>query len=286
MQRSGGYQLIGPAIASRVLLELHCGELERARERASEGRTQLTGGEGNRIYHAEAYWLAIRVEAELAERARALADLDAVQRCEQEAVLALAEMNRWLATNPTRGIPPESAAFLALAEAELMRLRDERDHELWRAAAERFRSIGQIYPAAYADLRAAEALALAGARHSDVTAPLLAAHAVAVEVGSEPFLEEVAALARRTGVKLGDEPQLGVAIDGLGLTDRELEVLRLVADGRTNRQIGEQLFITPKTASVHVSRILMKLGAANRAEAAAAAHRLGLARPVEVKAQD
>ena len=55
-------------------------------------------------------------------------------------------------------------------------------------------------------------------------------------------------------------------------------MLRLLADGRTNRQIGEQLFITPKTASVHVSRILMKLGVTNRAEAAAAAHRMGLTR--------
>ncbi len=54
----------------------------------------------------------------------------------------------------------------------------------------------------------------------------------------------------------------------LGLTDRELEVLRLVAEGRTNRQIGEQLFITTKTASAHVSHILMKLGVTNRAEAA------------------
>jgi DNA-binding NarL/FixJ family response regulator len=68
----------------------------------------------------------------------------------------------------------------------------------------------------------------------------------------------------------------------LGLTHRELEVLRLLAEGRTNRQIGDELFITPKTASVHVSRILMKLGVANRAEAAAVAHRIGIARPLAV----
>ena len=62
----------------------------------------------------------------------------------------------------------------------------------------------------------------------------------------------------------------------LGLTQREAEVLELVAEGRTNRQIGQALFITPKTASVHVSRILAKLGVAGRGEAAAIAHRLGL----------
>ena len=63
-----------------------------------------------------------------------------------------------------------------------------------------------------------------------------------------------------------------------GLTRREAEVLTLVAAGRTNRQIGEELFITEKTASVHVSRILAKLGVAGRGEAAAVAHRLGLDR--------
>ncbi len=64
--------------------------------------------------------------------------------------------------------------------------------------------------------------------------------------------------------------------DELGLTPREREVLAMVADGRTNRQIAEALFISHKTASVHVSNILAKLGVANRAEAAAAAYRLGL----------
>jgi DNA-binding NarL/FixJ family response regulator len=59
------------------------------------------------------------------------------------------------------------------------------------------------------------------------------------------------------------------------LTPREREVLALVADGRTNRQIAQELFITDKTASVHVSNILGKLGASNRGEAAALAHKAG-----------
>ena len=67
--------------------------------------------------------------------------------------------------------------------------------------------------------------------------------------------------------------------DELGLTPREREVLALVAEGRTNRQIAEALFISDKTSSVHVSNILAKLGVANRAEAAAAVHRLGLIPP-------
>jgi DNA-binding NarL/FixJ family response regulator len=62
----------------------------------------------------------------------------------------------------------------------------------------------------------------------------------------------------------------------LGLTERELDVLRLVAEGRSNRQIGEHLFISAKTASVHVSNILAKLGVTSRGEAGATAHRLHL----------
>ena len=65
----------------------------------------------------------------------------------------------------------------------------------------------------------------------------------------------------------------------LGLTERELEVLRLVAAGRSNREIAGELFISPKTASVHVSNILGKLGVASRGEAAAKAHSLRLFDP-------
>ena len=81
-------------------------------------------------------------------------------------------------------------------------------------------------------------------------------------------------LARRARVSLpGDDPDDDDAFGDL--TRREREVLGLIADGRTNRQIAETLFITEKTASVHVSNILGKLGAANRGEAAALAHRAG-----------
>ncbi|QIG38470.1 AAA family ATPase [Microbacterium sp. 4R-513] len=77
-----------------------------------------------------------------------------------------------------------------------------------------------------------------------------------------------AELARRAGVAASTHPASGVTgIDAL--TARERQVLALVAEGLTNSQIGERLFISPKTASVHVSAILAKVGAANRAEAAA-----------------
>jgi DNA-binding NarL/FixJ family response regulator len=75
------------------------------------------------------------------------------------------------------------------------------------------------------------------------------------------------------------KPPAPSPVASLGLTRREVEVLALVAAGRTNRQIGQALFITPKTASLHVSRILAKLRVAGRGEAAAVAHRLGLDKP-------
>ena len=103
-------------------------------------------------------------------------------------------------------------------------------------------------------------------------------------LGARLLTAEVEALARRARIDLTepadgeapDGPAPATATDKLGLTPREREVLALVADGRTNRQIAETLFISDKTASVHVSNILAKLGVANRGEAAAVAHRLRL----------
>ena len=89
--------------------------------------------------------------------------------------------------------------------------------------------------------------------------------------------DAIASLARRARLDLGaaSEEVLSPA-DRYGLTARELDVVALVAEGRTNRQIADALFISAKTASVHVSNILGKLAVSNRGEAAAAARRLGL----------
>ena len=84
---------------------------------------------------------------------------------------------------------------------------------------------------------------------------------------------EIAELASRAGRAHGST---GDDTPGAGLTSRELEVLRLVAAGQSNREIAAALVISPKTASVHVSNILAKLGAATRTEAAVKAHDLGV----------
>jgi DNA-binding NarL/FixJ family response regulator len=94
----------------------------------------------------------------------------------------------------------------------------------------------------------------------------------------------VEALARRSRIGLpGTDAADGVFPD---LTAREREVLALVADGRTNREIAAELFIAEKTASVHVSSILAKLGAANRGQAAALAHRAGIREREPLSAAD
>jgi DNA-binding CsgD family transcriptional regulator len=104
---------------------------------------------------------------------------------------------------------------------------------------------------------------------------------LAAQMGAAPILDEAHTLARRARLRIaeaapsrasGERP----AIETFGLTDREAEVLALVAAGRSNPQIAAELFISPKTASVHVSNIISKLGVTSRGEAAALAHRLGL----------
>jgi len=131
-----------------------------------------------------------------------------------------------------------------------------------------------VYYAAYGRYRLAQTRLDDGTR-DDAADLLLAAHDVARDLGAQPLVDDVVALARRARIDLGTQTATSPA-DGLGLTPREMEVLMLVADGRTNPQIAEQLYISAKTASVHVSNILRKLEVANRGEAAALAHRNGL----------
>jgi DNA-binding NarL/FixJ family response regulator len=98
------------------------------------------------------------------------------------------------------------------------------------------------------------------------------AHEEAESMGARPLAGAVRDLARRGRLDLPGVRPAGVDV----LTAREAEVLRLVARGLSNRQIGEELFISAKTVSVHVSNLLAKLGASGRTEAATLAHRRGL----------
>jgi DNA-binding NarL/FixJ family response regulator len=130
-----------------------------------------------------------------------------------------------------------------------------------------------VYEQARSRLRLAEAL-LAGDDRPGAAVELQAAHEVAVQLGAAPLRTAIEALARRGRVGFPGLPRS--ADVGAVLTPRETEVLALMAQGRTNRQIGAALFISEKTASVHVSNILAKLSAGGRTEAVAIAAARGL----------
>ncbi|MBB5784692.1 helix-turn-helix transcriptional regulator [Nonomuraea jabiensis] len=144
--------------------------------------------------------------------------------------------------------------------------------EVWDRAAEAWAALRQPYAEARCLVGAAQA-ALADGDRQEAAARLGRARELATRLGATPLLEQLDAFGRRARIGGAEE-----AADGLplGLTARELEVLREVADGRSNREIAEALFISAKTVSVHVSNILAKLGVATRGEAAATAYRLRL----------
>ena len=170
---------------------------------------------------------------------------------------------------------PVPSAWAAVFAAEAARADGRHDLAGWDAAASAWAALAQPQPEAYALLRAASAASADGNRDG-AAARLSRSADLAAGLGARPLLEQISALARRARVDLpslpGERVQPGGAAP-LGLTGRELEVLRLVAAGRSNRDIAAELFISPKTASVHVSNILGKLGAGSRGEAAAMAYR-------------
>jgi len=150
-------------------------------------------------------------------------------------------------------------------------------------ATDAWEALEQPYPAAIMLVRAARA-ALAEASPAGRAAAMVRLHRAAPtaeRLGARPLAEQISDLAHRARGTV-DHARTPTGPDRFGLTGREFEVLRLVTDGQTNREIAEILFISPKTASVHVSNILAKLGTASRTEAAAKAHALRL---LEIPAQ-
>lgn len=166
--------------------------------------------------------------------------------------------------------------------AELQRAEGLSTPDTWSEVVTAFEPLSRPYDLARVRYRLAESLLTgAGDDERERAAELLRlVHTVARHLGARPLADAAAALGRRARLPLTPATQPGPApadpAEALGLTSRERDVLRLVAAGHTNRRIAQELFISPKTASVHVSNILGKLGVSGRGEAAAVAHRLGL----------
>ncbi len=176
---------------------------------------------------------------------------------------------------------PSLRVFLALADAESGRLEGRSDPDAWATAAAAMDATGQRYDAAHARYQEGAALLALGRDRERATRVLREADAVATRLSARPLRERIHAMATRARIELvagepSPPPPAESPTDPYGLTTREREVLDLVALGRTNREIGETLFISEKTASVHVTHILGKLGVSSRVEAAVMAARAGL----------
>ena len=274
--RSLASMMRGPAAAARASLELWAGRAEEAAAVVSDSLERL--GEREHVFFtARLYEVGARACADLV--ARSPGDEETFIRQTATGRRLLARIDRLIA-RMSGAIPPIVRASRAVCAAHLSRIGGAGDAALWARARTDWESCQDPYHAAYAGWREAEALLASGGDREAAEWLVRKAHAAADELGARPLRGELEALARRARIELGQEPPRdsapNAALERLDLTPREIEVLALVAGGLTNREIGGELFISGKTASVHVSRILTKLSVPNRAAAAAAARHLGL----------
>jgi DNA-binding CsgD family transcriptional regulator len=221
--------------------------------------------------------IALSARADRAGAARSAGNTAAVA-AEEAAGALLLDTAREGARHPARPksvLGPEGRGWLARAEAEYQRLIGENTPAGWEQTLAEF-GPAYVYETARTQWRLAEALAVTG-RPREAADVWRAARSTAAELRAEPLRAALDDLGRRMGLDAGGSRD--AVTDGKSpleaLTPRESEVLRLMSRGLSNRQIGEELFISQKTASVHVSNILAKLGAATRTEAAAIARAEG-----------
>jgi DNA-binding CsgD family transcriptional regulator/tetratricopeptide (TPR) repeat protein len=284
-------QWIGPL--GSMLGELHRrrGELVQARAAVASAldRLELCTDDVMRIARVTA--AGARIEADFAQRGRDLRDQAMVNDALARARIHIARLR----AAAQDGGPVEDAWRLT-GVAELTRARGKSDPRAWTAAGAAWEALERPYQVAVARWRTAEAQVERGER-GEAADSAVEALALARVLGAGRLVVEIEGLCDRA--RLGSRaavPSAGAdgnggvgngaagtgpgpgstAAERFGLTPREQQVLGLVAQGATNRQIGEALFMAEKTASVHVSRILAKLDVQSRTQAAAVAHRLGL----------
>jgi len=257
------------------------GRLPDGRAAVADGLAALAGTE-------EPYWITrlcgtgLAVEAAAAGQGRGGRSGAGYQAVRDRAA-GLLDRIRSMSSAPDVVLTPTLAASVLTAEAEWSRVDGASDPERWASSAEAWQALSHPWPSAYARWRQAEALLAARAPRAAGRAALTQGWMLASTHSAALLVTEIQALARRARIELPPSGQAATGQDDrpgrrtgdeLGLTSRERDVLALLAEGRTDRQIAEALFISPRTVAMHVSSILAKLGVPNRGGAAAVAHRL------------
>ncbi|HEV2784432.1 MAG TPA: AAA family ATPase [Actinophytocola sp.] len=220
--------------------------------------------------------VGVRIEADALDDARVHGDPADAPATVSAADELLSSLDRYRSTMEASGaVPlPRTLRVLGLARAERTRLDASPDPDAWSAIAD-LSSVDR-HLCAYARFREAEALLQSRGSRTRAAEALTQAQTIATELRADPLAAMIHTLADRARLPLSATPAPGVSTpDTPDLTARELEVLTLIGRGLTNAEIAAELFISTKTASVHVSNILRKLNLKSRIQAAAYAQRRG-----------
>ena len=263
----GGARHVLPMLTLRAGLAMWQGRHADARAAVQRGLTETRSDD--LVLLGVLAWHGLRAEAEAHTRGGETVDEVAVRRLRM-----VVDRVAKGAGDAAPQVRPTIDGYLDLCAAEISRIEDRHDPEPWARAAAAWDKRKQPYPAAYSRLRQAEASFARKIKRSVATAALREAWATAQAMGARPFAAEISSVAARAKVSLTPDDAVPQAVavagpdDELGvLTDREREVLAAVAEGLTNREIGQRLFISERTVGVHVGHIFDKLQVRSRVQA-------------------
>jgi DNA-binding CsgD family transcriptional regulator len=261
-------QFLAAQAQAVAAVAIETGHWDTAVQTVADTVRQLPVQEGRPVVHWQtmtATWLGLWAAA---ESARERGDAGSA-----ELASPLAEFDRLLdaaAQRPLDQSTVRDRALLALCTAERTRVEGTVSSWTWVRAVEALDALGAVPQRAYARVRLAEALLSEGGDRSAAAESLNRAVDLLAGAPRSPIRALAEQAARRARLRLAQrdhEASKPDRQDHFGLTEREADVLSLLAEARTNREIGETLFISPKTVSVHVSNLMRKLGVTRRAEA-------------------
>jgi DNA-binding CsgD family transcriptional regulator len=263
----GGARHVLPMLTLRAGLAMWQGRHAEARAAVQRGLTETRSDD--LVLLGVLAWHGLRAEAEAHTGGTVPVDPEAIRRLK----VVVDRMARGVgnAAPPVRAVID---GYLDLCAAELSRIESRHDPAPWAKAADVWDRRKQPYPAAYSRLRQAEASFRRKSGRGSATAAIRAAFSTAQAMGARPFAAEIAQVAARARVALHNNddtiampPPAGPVDEMRGLTGREREVLAAVAEGLTNREIGQRLFISERTVGVHVGHIFDKLQVRTRVQA-------------------